>query len=63
MKPVKRCDDPVIALLLILLTVKIRITFQIISRIVISVPVPRRNRHYPVISPSFLKRQEIEGKQ
>ena len=61
MKLVKRCNDPVIALLIVLLAFGVRFTFQKINCVIISTPVQKENQTYLAFteSPSILKGEEI----
>ena len=47
MKLVKRRNDPVIALLIILLALEVRFTFQKIFFITVSTPAPEENQSCP----------------
>ena len=61
MKLVKRCNDPVIALLIILLALGVRFAFQKISCVIISTSIQKEDQTYPacIESPSILKGEEI----
>ena len=57
MELIKRCNDPVIALLIILLALDVRFAFQKINCVIISPPVQKENQTYLAFteSPSTLK--------
>ena len=61
MKLVKRCNDPIIALLIILLTFDVRLALQKINRFILTTSVPKESQTYVAFieSPSIPEGEAI----
>ncbi|MHB9098636.1 MAG: hypothetical protein ACYC5X_12535 [Syntrophales bacterium] len=61
MELVKRCNDPVIALLIILPALYVRFALQKINRATISPSTPKENQSYPTLKLSLQELRRIFG--